>query len=130
MSETSSSEASRGKAILKAMFNGEETMIIELRTYIEVGKLLIEKESAGSQAQVIYWARPEGYHNRVAVRMEGRTGEANWVQGHIPISLHVGNENRYAYEHCGAINGASVGNKTEIDSRERGLEPPNPRTAV
>jgi len=31
------------------------------------------------------------------------------------ISPRVGNENRYAYEHCGAINGASVGNKTEID---------------
>jgi len=43
------------------MFNGRRLMIIELRTYIEVGKLLIEKESAGSQAQVIYQAKTGGY---------------------------------------------------------------------
>jgi len=40
---------------------GKRLMIIELRTYIEVGKLLIEKESAGSQAQVIYRAKTGGY---------------------------------------------------------------------
>jgi len=33
------------------------------------------------------------------------TGEANWVQGCIQSVSKVGNENRYTYEHCGAING-------------------------
>jgi len=55
------------------MFNGERLMIIELRTYIEVGKLLIEKESAGSQAQVIYWGEDRRVSiTRAAVRMEGK----------------------------------------------------------
>ena len=48
-------------------------MIIELRTYIEVGKLLIEKESAGSQAQVIYRSGDQRVSvTRAAVRMEGK----------------------------------------------------------
>ena len=48
-------------------------MIIELRTYIKVGKLLIEKESAGSQAQVIYRGGDRRVSiTRVAVRMEGK----------------------------------------------------------
>jgi len=55
------------------MFNGKRLMIIELRTYIEVGKLLIEKESAGSQAQVIYRGEDRRVSiTRAAVRMEGK----------------------------------------------------------
>jgi len=52
---------------------GKRLMIIELRTYIEVGKLLIEKESAGLQAHVIY--RGEDWRvsiTRAAVHMEGK----------------------------------------------------------
>jgi len=52
---------------------GKRLMIIELRTYIEVGKLLIEKESAGSQAQVIYRGGDRRVSiTRAAVRMEGK----------------------------------------------------------
>ena len=48
-------------------------MIIELRKYIEVGELLIEKESTGLQAQVIYWGGDRRVSvTRAAVRMEGK----------------------------------------------------------
>jgi len=105
-------------------------MIIELRKYIEVGELLIEKGSTVSQAQVIYRVEDRRVSvTRVAVRIGGKgPGRRTGYRVHT-ISLRVGNENRYAYEHCGAINGASVCNKIEIDCRERGLETPSPRTA-
>src|SRR5882724_8453616 len=52
---------------------GKRLMIIKLRTYIEVRKLLIEKESAGSHAQVIYWGEDWRVSiTRAAVRMEGQ----------------------------------------------------------
>src|SRR5882724_1558775 len=52
---------------------GKRLMIIELRTYIEVGELLIEKESAGLQAQVIYWGEDQRVSvTRAAVRIEGK----------------------------------------------------------
>jgi len=69
------------------------------------------------QAQVIYQGEDRRVSiTRAAVCMEGkglvrRTG----YRGAYKSVPGVGNENRYAYEHCGAINGASVGNKTEID---------------
>ena len=48
-------------------------MIIELRKYIEVGELLIEKESTGSQAQLIYRGGDQRVSvTRAAVHMEGK----------------------------------------------------------
>src|SRR5882724_3635210 len=52
---------------------GKGLMIIELRKYIEVGELLIEKESTGSQAQVIFQGEDRRVSvNRVAVHIEGK----------------------------------------------------------
>jgi len=63
-SETSSSEQDRVRQSSKQCSRGKRLMIIELRTYIEVGKLLIEKESAGSQATSnLSGRRPEGIYN-------------------------------------------------------------------
>jgi len=48
-------------------------MIIKLRKYIEVGELLIEKESTGLQAQVIFRGEDQRVSvTRAAVRMEGK----------------------------------------------------------
>src|SRR5882724_5235402 len=50
---------------------GIRLMIIELRKYIEVRELLIEKGTTGSQAQVIYQDRGRRVSvTRAAVRME------------------------------------------------------------
>ena len=55
---------------LRAMFNGDKLMIIELRKYNEIRELLIESRTAGLQAQVSYqdvvW---EASVTRVAVCM-------------------------------------------------------------
>src|SRR5882724_2808438 len=71
--ETSSHEKDRSQVILRAMFMGIRLMIIKLPKYIEVGELLIEKRSTGSQAQVIY---QDGNRRvsvtRAAVCMEGK----------------------------------------------------------
>ena len=55
---------------------GKRLMIIELRKYIEVGELLIEKGSTVSQAQVSYRDEVRGASmTRAAVHMEeGKTG--------------------------------------------------------
>ena len=45
------------------------------------------------------------------------------------ISLQVGDESRYMYDHCGAIKEALACNKIEIDWMKRGLEPSGPRSA-
>ena len=50
---------------------GIRLMIIELKKYIKVRELLIEKGTTGSQAQVIYWDRDQRVSvTRVAVHME------------------------------------------------------------
>ena len=50
---------------------GKRLKIIELRKYIEVGELLIQKGITVSQAQVIYWHRDWRVSViRVAVCME------------------------------------------------------------
>src|SRR5882724_10466912 len=52
---------------------GKRLMIIELRKYIEVRELLIEKGSTVSQAQVIYWVEDQRVSvTRVAVRIGGK----------------------------------------------------------
>src|SRR5882724_9771543 len=95
---------------------GKRLMIIELRKYIEVRELLIEKGSTGSQAQVIYRGEDRRVSvTRAAVHMEGKERGGELGTGAHTIGLQVGNENRYAYEHCGAINGALAFNNIEID---------------
>ena len=50
---------------------GIRLMIIELRKYIEVGELLIEKGTTGLQAQVVYWDEDRRVSvTRAAVRMK------------------------------------------------------------
>ena len=58
-------------------------MIIELRKYIEIGELLIEKGSTGSQAQVIYQDGDRRVSvTRVAVCMEEKgTGMQTGYRG-------------------------------------------------
>src|SRR5882724_6731509 len=52
---------------------GKRLMIIELRKYIEVGELLIEKGSTVLQVQVIYRGEDRRVSvTRVAVRIEGK----------------------------------------------------------
>src|SRR5882724_2274020 len=103
---------------------GTRLMIIELRKYIKVGELLIESGITGSQAQVSYRNEDRRVSvTREAVCMEEkgmgmRTGYRGAYNG-----LHVGNENRYTYEHCGAIKEALASNKMEIDHKKRGLGP-------
>jgi len=40
--------------------------------------------------------------------------------------LQVGNEGRYAYNHCGAIKEVLACNNMEIDGKERGWDPQVP----
>jgi len=47
--------------------------------------------------------------------MEGKGPVRRTGTGVHTIGPCVGMRTGNAYEHCGAINGASVGNKTEID---------------
>jgi len=49
--------------------------------------------------------------NRAAVRMEGKEPGRQTGTGVHTIGLRVGNENRYAYEHCRAINGVLACNR-------------------
>ena len=60
-----------------------------LRKYIKVGELLIEKESTGSQAQVIYRGRDWRVSvTRAAVHMEGKgTGMRTGYRGAYNQSL-------------------------------------------
>src|SRR5882724_192495 len=55
MSETSSNEQDRSQVVLKAMFNGERLMIIELGKYNLAEELLIETRTTGSQEHIYYW---------------------------------------------------------------------------
>jgi len=76
---------------------GKRLMIIELRKYIEVGELLIEKGSTVSQAQVIYRVEDRRVSvNRAAVRIGGKGPAGGLGTGVHTIGLRVGNENRYA----------------------------------
>jgi len=109
---------------------GIRLMIIELLKYIEVRELLIEKRSIGSQAQVIYWDRDRRVSvTRVAVHMEGKGRGCELGTGVHTIGLRVGNENRHAYEHCGATKEALACNEIEIDHKKRGLGLSGPRVA-
>jgi len=57
----------------KQCSRGKRLMIIELRKYIEVGELLIEKGSTVSQAQVIYRVEDQRVSvTRAAVRIGGK----------------------------------------------------------
>ena len=62
---------------------GIRLMIIELRKYIEVRELLIEKGSTGSQVQVIYRSGDQRVSvTRAAVHMEGkRPGRSTGYRG-------------------------------------------------
>ena len=54
-------------------------MIIELRKYNEIGELLIENRTTGSQAQVSYWDEVwEASVTRAAVCGEGTQPEVDW----------------------------------------------------
>jgi len=64
------------------MFNGIRLMIIELGKYNEIGELLMEKRTTGSQAQVSYRDMFQGASvTRAAVHMGVRRWDANRAQG-------------------------------------------------
>ena len=91
-------------------------MIIELRRYNEIGELLIENGTTGSQAQVSYRDMVrETSITRAAVHMGVKEmGMQTRNRAHT-ISLWVRNECSYAYGHCGAIREVLECNKMEID---------------
>jgi len=87
---------------------GKRLMIIELRKYIEVGELLIEKGSTVSQAQVIYRVKDRRVSVTRALSALGEgTGQADWVQGAYNRSPSR-NENRYAYDTVEQLTGISM----------------------
>src|SRR5882724_4333282 len=71
MSETSLNEQDRSQVVLKAMFNGERLMIIELGKYNSAKELLIGTRTAGSQRHICYQDEDRRVPvTRAAIRME------------------------------------------------------------
>ena len=83
---------------------GQRLMIIELGKYNKIGELLIENRAIGFQGHLHYWDR--GWRETVTMAAVHMGVKEVWMwTGHRvhTIGLQVGNENRYAHNHCGAI---------------------------
>ena len=97
-------------------------MIIELGKYNEIRELLIENRTTWLQGHVCYRDGDRRVSvTREAVCMEVKERGCEQGTGVHTISLQVRNENRYAYEHCGAIKEALACNKINIDGEKIGL---------
>ena len=86
--------------------------------------------TTGSQGHICYQGR--GWRvsvTMVPVRMGVKDmGRKTGHRAHT-ISLRVGKESMYVYDHCRAIKEALACNNMEIDGKERGLGPSGPRSA-
>ena len=101
-------------------------MMIELGKYNEIGELLIDNRTTGSQGHVGYQDGDQRVSvTGAAVHMGGRWGCEQGTGAHT-ISLQVGNESRYTYNCCGEIKEALACNKMVIDGKERGWDPQVP----
>ena len=70
---------------------GIRLMIIKLRKYSEIGELLIENRTTGSQGHVSYQDRgQEASVTRVAVHMGEGDGDVNRAQGCIQLVSESG----------------------------------------
>jgi len=98
MSETSSNEQDRSQVVSEQCSMGIRLMIIELRKYNEIGELLIENRTTGSQAQVSHRDKVrEASVTRAAVCMGVKGTQCKQDTGAHTISLRIGIKNRYAY---------------------------------
>jgi len=100
---------------------GKRLIIIKLERYNEIGELLIENRTTGSQGHVCYWDGGQ----RISVTMAAvhmRVKEVGMQTGHRGAY----NQASSVYDHCRAIKKALAHNNMEIDGKEEGWDPQVP----
>jgi len=104
--------------------------------------MIIELRNDNDVSNYLYGLWEQGHGDVYTIRMEAEGASVTMVAVHMgvkemgmqtghrahTIGLQVGNESRYAHNHCRAIKEALACNKMEIDGKERGLEPSGPRS--